>query len=122
MDDDEFRLNVKKFICLAFFPVDDVIFAFEALRKEDPSEELQNPSDYFDDTYIGACRGNRLVKLKFDIEDWNVFNRVPSGEPRTSNALEAWNGSFNKFKSTKHPVLPKLIKRFKDEQKMPKLM
>ena len=31
MDDDEFRLNVKKRICLAFVPVDDVILAFEAL-------------------------------------------------------------------------------------------
>ena len=117
MDDDEFRLNVKKMICLVFVPIDDVIFAFEALRKEDPSEEFQSLSDYFEDTYIGACRGNRRVKPKFDIADWNVFNRVLSGEPRTNNALEAWNGSFNKFVSTKHPALPKLITRFKDEQK-----
>ena len=117
MDDDEFRLNVKKMICLAFVPIDDVIFAFEALRKEDPSEEFQSLTDYFEDTYIGACRGNRRVKPKFDIADWNVFNRVLSGEPRTNNALEAWNGSFNKFVSTKHPALPKLITRFKDEQK-----
>ena len=64
-----------------------------------------------------ACRGNRRVKPKFDIADWNVFNRVLSGEPRTNNALEAWNGSFNKFVSTKHPALPNLITRFKDEQK-----
>ena len=117
MDDDEFRLNVIKMICLAFVPIDDVILAFEALRKEDPSEEFQSLSDYFEDTYIGACRGNRRVKPKFDIADWNVFNRVLSGEPRTNNALEAWNGSFNKFVSTKHPALPKLITRFKDEQK-----
>ena len=96
MEDDEFRLNVKKMICLAFVPIDDVIFAFEALRKEDPSEEFQSLSDYFEDTYIGACRGNRRVKPKFDIADWNVFN---------------------KFVSTKHPALPKLITRFKDEQK-----
>ena len=122
MDDDEFRLNVKKMICLAFVPIDDVIFAFEALRKEDPSEEFQSLSDYFEDTYIGACRGNRRVKPKFETADWNVFNRVLSGEPRTNNALEAWNGSFNKFVSTKHPALPKLITRFKDEQKTPKLL
>ena len=64
-----------------------------------------------------ACRGNRRVKPKFDIADWNVFNRVLSGEPRTNNAFEAWNGSFNKFVSTKHPAFPKLITRFKDEQK-----
>ena len=115
MDDHEFRLNVKKMICLAFVPVDDVIFAFEALRKEDPSEEFQSLSNYFED-----CRGNRHVKPKFDIADWNVLNRVLSGEPCTNNALEAWNGSFNKFVSTKHPALPKLITRFKDEQKMPK--
>ena len=117
MDDDEFRLNVKKMICLAFVPVIYVIFAFEALRKEDPSEEFQSLLDYFEDTYIGACRANRRVKPKFDIADLNVFNRVLSGEPRTNNVLEAWNGSFNKFVSTKHPALPKLITRFKDEQK-----
>ena len=49
-DDDGFRLNVKKIICLAFVLVDDNIFAFEALRKEDPSEEFQSLSDYFEDT------------------------------------------------------------------------
>ena len=32
------RVNVKKLICLAFVPVDDVTFAFEALQKKDPSE------------------------------------------------------------------------------------
>ena len=101
---------------LSIIPVDDVIFAFEALRKEDSSEEFQSLSEYFEDTYIGACRGNRRVKPKFDIADWNIFNRVFSGESRTNNALEAWNGSFNKFVSTKHPALPKLITRFKDEQ------
>ena len=104
-------------VCLAFVRVDDVIFAFEALRKEDPSEEFQSLSDYFDDNYIGACRGNRRLKPKFDIADWNVFNRVLSGEPRTNNALEAWNSCFNKLVSTKHPALPKLITRFKDVQK-----
>ena len=104
----------KKTICFAFVPIDDVFFAFEALRKEDTSEEFQSLSDYFEDTYIGAFRGNRCVKSKFDIADWNAFNRVLSGEPRTKNALEAWNGSFNKFVSTKHPALPKLITRFKD--------
>ena len=104
MDDDEFRLNVKKMICLAFVPVDDVIFAFEALRKEDHSEKFQSLSDYFEDTYIGACRGNRRVKSKFDIADWNACNWVPRGEPRTYNALEAWNGSFNKSVSqSTHP-------------------
>ena len=117
MDDEEFRLNVKKMIHLAFVPVDDVIFASEALRKEDPSEDFQSLSDYFDHTYIGGCRENRRVKPKFDIADWKVSNRVLSGEPRTNNALEAWNGSFNKFVSTKYPTLPKLITRFKDEQK-----
>ena len=50
MDDDGFRLNVKKVICLAFVLVDDEIFVFEALGKEDPSEEFQSLSDYFEDT------------------------------------------------------------------------
>ena len=109
-------------ICLAFVPIDDVIFAFEALRKEDPSEEFQSLSDYFEDTRIGACRGNIRVKPKFDIADWNVFNRVLCGKPRTNNALEAWNGSFNKFVSTKHPALPKLITLSKMSKKTPKLM
>ena len=70
MDDEEFRLNVKKMTCLAFVPIDDVIFAFDALPKEDPSEEFQSLLVYFEDTYIGACRGTRHVKPKFDIADW----------------------------------------------------
>ena len=117
IDDDEFRLNFRKSICLAFVLVDDVVFAFEALRKENPSEEFQSLSEYFEDTYVCACRGNSSVKSKFDIADWNGFNRVLNGEPHLNNAFETWSGSFKKFLSTKHPALPKLITHFKDEQK-----
>ena len=49
--------------------------------------------------------------------DWNVFNRVFSGEPRTNKTLEAWNGSFEKFLLTKHTALAKLITHFEDEPK-----
>ena len=48
-------------ICLAFVPVDDVIFVFEALRG------ITESIGYFEDTYIGACRGNRRVKQNLAI-------------------------------------------------------
>ena len=39
------------------------------------------------------------------------------GEARTNNSVEGWNGNFNKFAQTKHPSLPKLIQKFREEQK-----
>ena len=102
-------------ICFSFVPV-DVFFALRHSEKRIPQRNC-SLSDYFENTYIVACRGNRRVKQKFDIIGWNVFNRVLSGEPRTNNALEAWNGRFNKFVSTHHPALAKFITRLKNEQK-----
>ena len=120
MDDDEFRLNVKKMICLAFVPIDDVIFAFEALRKEDPSEEFQSLSDYFEDLYIG------ILVLVEDIDASNQSLTLPIGTfsigcsaenlVRTMRWRHGIAASIN-LVSTKHPALPKLITRFKDEQK-----
>ena len=58
-------------ICLAFVPVDDVTFAFEELRKEDPSEELESLAEYFEDIDIGACQRNRRVKQNRRVGDIN---------------------------------------------------
>ena len=51
-------------------------------------------------------------KLTLSIETFLVL----SGEPRTNNALEAWNSSFRKMLPTKHPALLNLITRFRNEQ------
>ena len=59
--------------------------------------------------YICACQEKQIIK-KFDVSDWNDFNRLLSGESRTNDALETWNGSFNKFLS--HQSVSKLITRF----------
>ena len=36
---------------------------------------------------------------------------------RTNNALRGWNGKLNKLGATKHPTIPKLIQKVKQEQK-----
>ncbi len=116
-DDEHFRLSVKKLLCLAFLPTEDVPAGLDLLREENSYENFQEVADYFEDTYVGPWRGSRRVKPKFELKEWNLYERVLNHEARTNNALEGWNGNFNKFVSVKHPSIPKLIQKFKEEQK-----
>ena len=104
-------------LCLAILLAEDVITGFEILRKENEDESFQTICDYFEETYIGAWRGLRRLNPKFQICEWNLYERVLDGEARTNNSVEGWNGNFNKFVQTKHPSLPKLIQKFREEQK-----
>ena len=117
VENENFRTSVKKLLCLAFVPIHDVIAGFEILRKENFDESYQKICDYFEETYIGAWRGYRRTDPKFHLEEWNLYERVLAGEARTNNAIEGWNSNFNKFVQNKYPTLPKLIQKFREEQK-----
>ena len=55
-DEEHFRLSVKKLLCLAFLPVEDVPVGLNLLREENHNENFQEVADYFEDTYVGPWR------------------------------------------------------------------
>ena len=109
-------------LCTAFLPVRDVITAFEKLQSTCP-EDCQPIFNYFEDNYIGRYNSTgQRQKPRFAIERWNCCERIKKGYARTNNSVEGWNSNFVKLVNTKHPSLPKLIEKFKDEQKNAEIM
>ena len=51
----------------------------------------------------------------FNIETWNVFNRIETDLPRTNISLEGWHQAFNKRVGVTHPSIEKLVKKIKLE-------
>jgi hypothetical protein len=41
---------------------------------------------------------------------WNIFDRVLTNKPRTTNFVDLWHRSLNKWSEIAHPNLGKLIK------------
>ena len=102
--------------------VKDVITAFEKLQSTCP-EDCQPIFNYFEDNYIGRYNSTgQRQKPRFAIERWNCCERIKKGYARTNNSVEGWNSNFVKLVNTKHPSLPKLIEKFKDEQKNAEIM
>jgi len=63
----------------------------ELISTEDFTGVLRDDYDKFKDyvhsTYIGSVFSPPLFHIKF----WNVHQRVINNQPRTNNAIEAWN-------------------------------
>ena len=132
-EDNDFHLNVRKLIALAFVPLIDVIKAFELLENEfdDDADEFIY---YFEKTWIGerkkrgkindknilivteSCLGVGRKKPKFFHELWNVYDRVISNLPRSNNSLEGWHNAFANRVAINHPTIPKLTDKIRKEQ------
>ncbi|CAF1024296.1 unnamed protein product, partial [Brachionus calyciflorus] len=115
---EEIRMYCKMLACLAFVPIDDVIIAFESLKKVVTNSSLQKLYTYFEKFYIGPMTRDRYPKRKtpqFQIEQWNCHDRTLQGLPRTNNNLEGWHHALqSNIKS--HPHLLCLIDSLKLEQ------
>lgn len=88
-DDEDFALNIRMLIALAFLPSHHVIDAFEKLMdtefykdnaESDMNDEIQNLVTYFEATYVGAF--NRVGKRKnalYPVAIWNMYDIVLQG-------------------------------------------
>ena len=117
-EENQTRLFCKMLACLAFVPVDDVISAFETLKKNLPNNDLQKLYKYFEQYYIGTMSKGRYAKRKtpqFEIEQWNCLNRTIQGLPRTNNNLEGWHYALQYTIKT-HPNLLYLVNSLKLKQ------
>ena len=70
----------------------------------------------FEITWLGIVQRGRRRRPTFDVQMWNVYHRIESNLPRTTNSLEGWHQAFNKRVSVTHPTLSKLVKKIKSEQ------
>ena len=64
--DENFRLNVKKLIALAFLPVSDVVTGFDLVAAEF-DDNADDFLDYFEKTWIGerTRRGKKFINFDF---------------------------------------------------------
>jgi hypothetical protein len=113
-EDPSFAQAVRMLAALAFVPPDRVIDAFETLQGELP--EIQQISDYFEDTYIGRPqrRGRRMPLYPISI--WNVHSRISENIPRTSNAAEGYHRHLQSSIQSSHPNIWTFLSILKKEQ------
>lgn len=99
---------VKMVIALAYVPVEDVKYAFNQLKKEqfyrDNKAKLSPLLDYVKNTWFG------------DIELWNHYDTVLTGDPRTNNVCESWHAVFGRRVGASHLTIYKFLNELKKEQ------
>ncbi|CAF1653034.1 unnamed protein product, partial [Didymodactylos carnosus] len=117
VNDDDFRLNVKKLMALAFVPVHDVVRAYTTIvaNFDDAADRLH---EYFDKVCIEEKKTQSSARKKpqFAHQLWNVYDRVVHNSPRSNNAVEGWHHVFANRVSIVHPSDTKLADRIRWEQ------
>ena len=79
--------------------------------------ETYGLATHIESTYVGRIISNsKVVPRLFPLEMWNNHHTVHQGIPRTTNAVEAWNRSFNHLMSCQHSSRWKFIEILKKEQ------
>ncbi|CAF0977031.1 unnamed protein product [Brachionus calyciflorus] len=108
--DDSLRRVFRQVQTLAFFPLDDVIEAFNLIKLNAP----KNASSfifYVEKNYVGSLS----KKARFPVELWNLNERVKLDLPRTNNNIESWHSRINK-NVNRNLTIKKVIVLFKNEQ------
>jgi hypothetical protein len=87
-------MNLK---ALCFFPVNDVIKAFNYIQSIAPAS-FSPMLTYFEKYYIGKQKKNNPgVRAVPCYPMANCYQRVLDGEERTNNSIEAWHRHTNKI-------------------------
>ena len=115
VSDERIRRHCKMLVALAFVPADDVCDVFESLQDVMPPE-LEELTNYFEDTWIGRPFRRRRRDAVFKPELWSVFDRVQGDLPKTNNSLEGWHRSLQLTLGHNHPTFYKFVEFLKLEQ------
>lgn len=109
--DAEFAHKMKMLLALAFVPPEDVIQAFDSFLEQNLfSDTVNEVLDYFEDNYIGRLdsRSKNITGRRdprYTIKEWNVYEAVQQGFPRTNNNVEGWHNGFMKLVGSEHPSI-----------------
>ncbi|CAF1440348.1 unnamed protein product [Adineta ricciae] len=110
--------NIHKIAALAFLEPGSVVDGFELLCEE-IGERYDDILDYFESTYIGKLRSNRIRrKPLFDISFWRMHNRTKQSSMRTNNCAEAYHRRINSTFQCAHPTLWLFVQKIIDEEKV----
>ncbi|RMZ96587.1 hypothetical protein BpHYR1_017597 [Brachionus plicatilis] len=108
--DDKFRLSFRRLQALVFIPISDVHLALDYI-KQNSSNSFSTILDYFEKNYIGRAGG----KPRFEMELWNLFERVKNNIPRTNNDVESWHSRL-KYDARQNLTVAKVVELFRLEQ------
>lgn len=118
--DNEFPVNIRMLIALAFIPAEHVWAAFDALTtsqySKSHSEDFENMLDYFENTWFGVRLRRRIWDPWFPIKIWNCYLAEVNDEPLTNNAVEGWYHAFNGRVEKSHTAIFEFINALKQEQ------
>lgn len=95
---------------IAFVPEEDIVAMWSNIiepetykLQDDMNEEMDAFIDYFQNTYIGKMlRNGRRGRPTFEPSLWGKYNSVINEVPTTNNAVEAWNGVWNRSQRNAH--------------------
>lgn len=83
-----FRESFRLVQALPFLPCDQVIDGFMSIKEQAPIK-MKPFFEYVDANYVGSKK-----KPRFEIDTWNLYERVLINLPRTSNQIEAWHNAI----------------------------
>lgn len=119
--DEEFSLEVRKLIALAFVPVEDVVYSFDALVASDyyvENKELFAPIiQYFEPNWV-IKRGKRSKTPRFPHGLWNCYMSVINNSPKTNNDIEGWHRGFSSKLNISHASVWKFCNTIQLEQSL----
>ena len=78
--------------------------------------ELEELTNYFEDTWIGRPFRRRRREAIFKPEMWTTFERVLEDLPKTNNSLEGWHRTLQVTLGYNHPTFYKFVEFLKLEQ------
>jgi hypothetical protein len=116
---------IKQFQALAFVPPELAPESFQALvaSLDDVTDALLGDFlSYFETTWIGVVQRGRRRRPLFNIELWNVNDRVQNDLPRTNNSIEGWHRAFSRRVAITHPTLRRLVIKIRKEQSVTELI
>lgn len=95
---------------LAFLPKSDVQDGFKLIKANFPLE-LNSLVKYIENNYVGSF----TKKPRYQIECWNLHERVKLDLPRTSNNVESWHSRI-KPDARNNLTINKVVELFRLEQ------
>ena len=98
---------------LSYVPERDLQFALEVVSDHFPAE-MKSLIEYWESMYVG--RRIHQLRPRFEINTWNMFDRLATDLPKTNNSVEAWHNAFAKTIQCHHPHLARSLVHLKKEQ------
>lgn len=122
-DSESFQIGLDLIYQLCMVPAEDIVMAFENVilpffeeNYAEEDEEVQDFLQYVERTYIGKLNPRTLKRTAppFPHSMVSIHERIKLDMDTTNNAVENWNGRWNRTVGTNHNLW-RIINAFKQE-------